>query len=143
MPLKIDFLINYVSMEEVYKKIRRVNPRIAVRTTDILNKIQKIMEIFFLLYLCFFQWFHKNYNFSSILKHANIALVIKKEIVALNKIITQLSILPVTLKIFGILIVKQVAPFMILPILKFQCGSKKGFLIQVCFLRIFQNRNLH
>ena len=74
------FHFNEVSVDEVYKEIRKWSPRKSVQSTDIPIRVLKENADIFADYIC--RFFNESINKSaipSILKNANITPVFKKE----------------------------------------------------------------
>ena len=73
------FNFNEVSVEEVYKEIRKSNPRKSALSTDTAIRLLKENTVTFTDYICrFFNESLKKSTFPSILKNANITPVFKK-----------------------------------------------------------------
>ena len=101
------FHFNEVSVEEVYKKIRKLIPRKSAQSTDIPIRVLKENADIFADYICgFFNESIKKSTFPSILKNANITPVFKKGYRGSKENYRPVSILPVISKIFEKLLCK-------------------------------------
>ena len=106
------FHFNEVSVEEVYKEIRKLSPRKSAQSTDIPIRVLKENADIFADYICgFFKEPIKKSTFPSILKNANITPVSKKGYRGSKENYRPVSILPVISKIFEILLCKQITIF--------------------------------
>ena len=122
------FHFNEVSVEEVYKEIRKSNPRKSALSTDTPIKGIKENTDIFTDYICrFFNESFKKSTFPSILKNANITPVFKKGCRGSKENYRPVSILPVIPKIFEKLLCKQITIFIDSLLFKCKCGFRKGF----------------
>ena len=133
------FHFNEVSVEEVYKEIRKLSPRKSAQSTDIPIRVLKENADIFADYICgFFNESIKKSTFPSILKNANITPVFKKEYRGSKENYRPVSILPVISKIFEKLLCKQITIFIDPLLSKYQCGFRKGFSAQHCLLAMLE-----
>ena len=122
------FHFNEVSVEEVYKEIRKSNPRKSALSTDTPIKGIKENTDIFTDYICrFFNESFKKSTFPSVLKNANITPVFKKGCRGSKENYHPVSILPVIPKIFEKLLCKQITIFIGPLLFKCKCGFRKGF----------------
>ena len=106
------FHFNEVSVEEVYKEIRKLSPRKSAQSTDIPIRVLKENADIFADYICgFFNESIKKSTFPSILKNANITPVFKKGYRGSKENYRPVSILPMISKIFEKLLCKQIKIF--------------------------------
>ena len=99
------FHFNEVSVEEVYKEIRKLSPRKSAQSTDIPIRVLKENADIFADYICgFFNESTKKSTFPSILKNANITAVFKKGYRGYKENYRPVSILPVISNIILILL---------------------------------------
>ena len=131
----LGFYFGEVSVGDICKELRRLNPRKAAQNTDIPIKILKENADIFSSYICdFFNETIRSGKFPSILKKANITPVFKKGFKGSKENYRPVSILPVTSKIFEKMISKQITSFMDPLLSKYQCGFRRGFSAQNCLL---------
>ena len=89
--------------------------------------------------LCdFFNQSIENFEFPSILKNANITPVFKKGYRGSKENYHPVSIFPVISKIFEKLLSKQVTIFMDPLLSKYECGFRKGYIAQHCWLAMLE-----
>ena len=101
------FHFNEVSVEEVYKELRKLGPRKSAQSTDIPIRVLKENADIFADYICgFFNESIKKSTFPSILENANITPVFKKGYRSSKENYRPESILPVISKIFEKLLYK-------------------------------------
>ena len=133
------FHFNEVSVEEVYKEIRKLSTRKSVQSTDISIRALKENADIFVNYICgFFNESIKKSTFPSILKNANITPVFKKGYRGSKENYRPVSILQVISKIFEKLLCKQITIFIDPLLSKYQCGFRKGFSAQHCLLAMLE-----
>ena len=139
MNLNSHFHFNEVSVEEVYKVIKKLSVRKSVQSTDIPIRVLKEIGDIFADYIDgFFNESIKKSTFPSILKNANITPVFKKAYRGSKENYRPVSILPVISKIFEKLLCKQITIFIDPLLSKYQCGLRKGFSAQHCLLAMFE-----
>ena len=122
-----------VSVQDVFKEIKKLSTRKVNKHTDLPVKILKENSG-----ICdFFSDCVDRGNFSSILKIANIIPVLKKGNRDLKDNYQPVSILPVISKILENFLCKQTAMFIDPLLSKFQCGFRKGrvMVLKIVFLR--------
>ena len=133
------FNFSKVSVDDVLKEVKKLGNRKAIQNTDILVKIIKQNAHIFESYIChFFNVCVDKGTFLSVLKHADITPVFKKGYGGSKENYRPVSILPVIPKIFGKLLCNQITPFMDQFLSKYQCGFRKGFNAQHCFLAMLE-----
>ena len=132
------FSFSNVSVADVKKEIRKLDPRKATQNTDIPVRILKHNSNIFGNYICdsFNECFHK-LVFPSILKTANITLVYKCFRGSKDNY-RPVSILPIISKIFEKLLSKQIIIYMDKFLSKYQCGFRKGYNAQHCLLAMIE-----
>ena len=129
----LNFHFNKVSVEEVYKEIRKLSPRKSAQSTDLPIRVLRENADIFANYICeFFNESIKKSTFLSILKNANITPVFRKGYRGSKENYRPVSILPVISEIFGKLLWKQITIFTDPLLPKYQCGFRKGFSAQHC-----------
>ena len=132
------FHLKEVSVEEVYKEIRKLSTRKSVQSTNIPVRVFKEnADVIFVIIICdyicgFFNESIKKSTFPSILKNANITPVFKKGYRGSKENYGPVSILPVISKFFEKLLCKQITIFIDPLLSKYQCGFRKGFTAQHC-----------
>ena len=127
------FSFSNVSVADVKKKIRKLDPRKATQNTDIPVRILKQNSDIFGNYICdFFNECVDKGVFPSILKNANITPVFKKGFRGSKDNYRPVSILPIISKIFEKLLSKQIIIYMDKFLSKYQCGFRKGYNAQHC-----------
>ena len=135
MKKNYNFYFSVGSEEDILKEIKKLNPRKSTHSTDFPIKLLKENADIFASYLCdFFNQSIDNFEFLSILKNANITPVFKNRCRGSKENYRPVSILPVISKIFEKLLCKQIAIFMDPLLSKHQCGFRKGYSVQHCFL---------
>ena len=110
--MRSDFEFSFVSVDEVLKEIKKLNPRKTAQSTDVPVKIFKDNADIFAGYIC--RFFNESLNFCkfpSILKRANFTPVFKTGCRGSKENYRPVSILPVMSKIFGKLLWKQLKVF--------------------------------
>ena len=133
------FHFNEVSVEEVYKEIRKLSSRKSVQSIDIPIRVLKENANIFADYICgFFNESIKKSTFTTILKNAKITPVFKKWYRGSKENYRAVSILPVISKIFEKLLCKQITIFIDPLLSKYQCGFRKGFSAQHCLLAMLE-----
>ena len=134
----LGFYFSEVSVDDICKELKRLNPRKAAQNTDIPIKILKENAIFS-SYICdFFNETIRSGKLPSILKKANITPVFKKGFKGSKENYRPVSILPVISKIFEKMISKQITSFMDPLLSKYQCGFRRGFSAQNCLLAMLE-----
>ena len=129
-----------VSVRDVVKEIKKLSTRKATQYTDFPVKILKEnSDIFGNYIVIFFNNFVDRGDFLPILKIANITPVFIKGDRDLKDNYRPVSILPVISKIFERLLCKQITMFEDPLISKFQCGFRKGYGAQDCFLAMLEH----
>ena len=125
-----------VSVADVKKEIRKLDPRKATQNTDIPVRILKQNSDIFGNYICdlFNECVDKGV-FPSILKNADITPVFKKGFRGSKDNYRPVSILPI---IFEKLQSKQIIIYMDKFLSKYQCGFRKGYNAQHCFLAMIE-----
>ena len=102
-----------VSVNDVFKEIKRLKPRKATQITDIPVKILKENADIFSAYICdFLNETIKSGKFPAILKNGDITAVFKKGFKGSKENYRPVSILPIISKIFEKIISKQITNFM-------------------------------
>ena len=110
---QLGFYFSEVTVDDIWKELKRLNPRKAAQNTDIPIKILKENADIFSSYICdFFNETIRSGKFPSILKKANITPVFKKVFKGSKENYQPVSILPVISKIFEKIISKQITSFM-------------------------------
>ena len=133
------FHFNEVSVEEVYKEIRKLSARKSVQSTDIPIRVLKENTDIFTDYISgYFNESIKKSTFPSILKNPNINPVFTKGYRGSKENYRPISILPVISKIFEKLLFKQITIFIDPLLSKYQCGFRKGFSAQHCLLAMLE-----
>ena len=133
------FHFNEVSVEEVYKKIRKLSTRKSVQSTDFPIRVLKEKADIFAGNICgFFNESIKKSKSPSIFKNANVTPVVKKGYRGSKENYRPVSILPVISKIFEKLLCKQITIFIDPLLSKYQCGFRKGFSDQHCLLAMLE-----
>ena len=103
------FHFNEVSVEDIYKEIRKLSPRKSVQNTDIPMRVLKENADIFADYISrFFNQSVKKSTFTTILKNANITPVFKKGNRSSKENHRPVSTLPVISKIFEKLLSKKI-----------------------------------
>ena len=133
------FNFSKVSVDDVLKEINKLDYRKAIQNTDIPVKILKQNADIFGSYIChFFNVCVNKGTFPSVLRHADITPVFKKEYRGSKENYRPVSILPVISKIFEKLLWNQITPFMDQFLSKYQCAFQKGFNAQHCLLAMLE-----
>ena len=133
------FSFSNVSVADVKKEIRKLDPRKATQNTDIPVRILKQSSDIFGNYICdFFNECVDKGVFPSILKNANITPVFKKGFRGSKDNYRPVSILPIISKIFEKLLSKQIIIYMDKFLSKYQCGFRKGYNVQHCLLAMIE-----
>ena len=133
------FHFNEVSVEEVYKEVRKLSTRKSVQSTDIPIRVLKENADIFAGYFCgFFNESIKKSTFPSILKNTNITPVFKRGYRGSKENYRPVSILPVISKILEKLLCKQITIFIDPLLSKYQCGFRKSFSAQHCLLAMIE-----
>ena len=133
------FHFNEVSVEEVYKEIRKSNPRKSALSNDTAIRLLKENTVTFTDYICrFFNESLKKSTFPSILKNANITPVFKKWHRGSKENYRPVSVLPVISKMLEKLLWKQITIFRDPLLSKHQCGLRKGFSALHCLLAMLE-----
>ena len=134
---RVKFSFNFVSKEDVLTEIKMLDVSKAIQESDIPVKIIKANEDFFAI--CFY--FNKvleDGKFPNCLKLANIKPVFKKSLRTSKNNYRPVSIPSVISKIFERLLSKQLSGLFDNILSKFQCGFRKGYETQHCFLLMFE-----
>ena len=135
----LGFYFSKVSVDDICKELKRLNPRKVAQNTDIPIKILKENADIFSSYICdFFNETIRSGKFPSILKKANITPVFKKGFKGSKENYRPVSILPVISKIFEKMESKQITSFMDPLLSKYQCGFRRGFSAQNCLLAMLE-----
>ena len=133
------FSFSNVSVADVKKEIRKLDPRKATQNTDIPVRILKQNSDIFGNYICdFFNECVDKGVFPSILKNANITPVFKKVFRGSKDNYRPVSILPIISKIFEKLLSKQIIIYMDKFLSKYQCGFRKGYNALHCLLAMIE-----
>ena len=128
-----------VSVNDVFKEIKRLKPRKATQITDIPVKILKENADIFSAYICdFLNETIKSGKFPAILKNGDITAVFKKGFKGSKENYRPVSILPIISKIFEKIISTQIANFMDPLLSKYQCGFRRCFSAQNCLLPMLE-----
>ena len=135
----LGFYFSEVSVDDICKELKKLNPRKAAQNTDIPIKILKEnADIFSSCIYDFFKETIRSGKFPSILKKANIAPVFKKGFKRSKENYRPVSILPVISKIFEKMISKPITSFMDPLLSKYRCGFQRGFSAQNCLLAMLE-----
>ena len=135
----LGFYFSEVSVDDICKELKRLNPRKAAQNTDTPIKILKENADISSSYICdFFNETIRSGKFPSILKKANITPVFKKGFKRSKENYRPVSILPVISKILEKMISKQITSFMDPLLSKYQCGFQRGFSAQNCLLAMLE-----
>ena len=133
------FSFSKVSVDDVFKEIKKLGNRKAIPKTDIPVKILKQNADIFGSYIChFFNVCVDKGTFPSVLKHAVITRVFKRVYRGSKENYRPVSLLPVISKIFDKILCNQITPFMNQFLSKYQCGFRKGFNAQHCLLAMLK-----
>ena len=133
------FSFSNISVADVKKEIRKLDPRKSTQNTDIPVRILKQSSDIFGNYICdFFNECVDKGVFPSILKNANITPVFKKGFRGSTENYRPVSIFPVISKIFEKLLSKQIIIYMDKFLSKYQCGFRKGYNAQHCLLTMIE-----
>ena len=133
------FHFNEVSVEEVYKEMRKLSTRKSVQSTDIPIRVLKENADIFADYICgFFNESIKKSTFPSISKNENITPVFTNGYKGSKETYRSVSILPMISKIFEKLLCKQITIFIDPLLSKYQCEFRKGFSAQHCLLAMLE-----
>ena len=117
------FSFSNVSVADVKREIRKLDPRKATQNTNIPVRMLKHDSDIFGNYICnFFNECVDKSVFPSILKNANITPVFKKGFRGSKDNYRPVSILPIISKIFEKLLSKQIIIYMDKFLSKYQCG---------------------
>ena len=128
-----------VSVNYVFKEIKRLKARKATQITDIPVKILKENADIFSAYICdFLNETIKSGKFPAILKNGDITAVFKKGFKGSKENYRPVSILPIISKIFEKIISKQNTDFMGPLPSKYECGFRRGFSAQNCLLAMLE-----
>ena len=111
----------------------------ACQDTDIPTKILKeSADIFADILHASFNEFVKKSEFSSVLKQANITPVFKKGVRECKNNYRPISIFSNVSKIFERIMFRQISNYMDSFFFKYQCGFRKGYSTQQCFLSMLE-----
>ena len=128
------FHFNEVSVEEVYKEIRKSNPRKSALSNDTAIRLLKENTVTFTDYICrFFNESLKKSTFPSILKNANITPVFKKWYRGSIELSPCKNFTSDFQNVWKLLC-KQIKIFIDPLLSKYQYGFGKGFSAQHCLL---------
>ena len=128
-----------VSVNNVFKEIKRLKARKATQITDIPVKILKENADIFSAYICdFLNQTIRSGKFPAILKNGDITAVFKKGFKGSKENYRPVSILPIISEIFEKIISKQITNFMDPFLSKYQCGFRRGFNAQNCLLAMLE-----
>ena len=127
-----------VSVNDVFKEIKRLKARKATQITDILVKILKENDDIFSAYICdFLNETIKSGKFPAISKNGDITAVFKKGFKGSKKNYRPV-ILPIISKTFEKIISKQITNVMDPLLSKYQCAFQRGFSAQNCLLAMLE-----
>ena len=122
------FSFSNVSVADVKREIRKLDPRKAAEYINISVRVLKQNSDIFSNYICdFFNECVDKGVFPSFLKNANITLAFKKDFRLSKDKYRPVSILPIISKIFEKLRSKQIIIYMDKFLSKYQCGFRKGY----------------
>ena len=128
-----------VSVNDIFKEIKRLKARKATQITDTPVKILKENADIFSANICdFLNETIKSGKFPAILKNGDITAVFKKGFKGSKENYRPVSILPIISKIFEKIISKQITNFMDPLLSKYQCGFRRGFSAQNCLLAMLE-----
>ena len=117
-----------MSVNDVFKEIKRLKARKATQITDTPVKVLKENADIFSVYICdFLNETIRNGKFPAILKNGDVAAIFKKGFKGSKENYRPVSILPIISKIFEKIISKEITNFMERLLSKYQCGFRRGF----------------
>ena len=128
-----------VSVNDIFKEIKRLKARKATQITDTPVKILKENADIFSAYICdFLNETIKSGKCPAILKNGDITTDFKKGFKGSEENYRPVSILLIISKIFEKIISKQITNFMDPLLSKYQCGFRRGFSAQNCLLAMLE-----
>ena len=128
-----------MSVNDVFKEIKRLKARKATQITDTPVKILKENADIFSVYICdFLNETIRNGKFPAILKNGDVTAIFKKGFKGSKENYRPVSILPIISKIFEKIISKEITNFMERLLSKYQCGFRRGFTAQNCLLAMLE-----
>ena len=133
------FSFNFISHEDIVKELNKLKTKKISQETDIPIKIVK--ENVYIISHFLYHNFNNSLScstFSTGMKYADVTPIHKKDDKTDKTNYRPISILPNLSKVCERLMYNQISPYFDSAFSKFQCGFRKGFNAQQCFLTMVE-----